>query len=129
MDHLQNPSVLPSNAPALPQGTESPKRGSGNIELSSQESTPRSTSHTLHRTSLPSGNTRSHAIGGVLQIQGRRRRKDNKAIPRDPLLTKAELRSEKYITYRKKNKKGGKKPQEEQIWTDELEEVFQLGMI
>lgn len=129
MDPLQSVSVLPSNGPALPHGTESPK---GNLGLSSLESTPtatRSTSRALHRTSLPCSNARSQTIGGAIQIQERKRRKRNEAFPRDPLFTKAELQSEKYLNYRKKNKQGGKKSQEEQIWNDELEEVFQLGMI
>lgn len=121
--------MLPSNAPALADGTETLK---GNLGLSSRESTPidtRSTSRALHRTSLPSSNTRSQTIGGAVQIPERKRRKRNEAFPRDPLFTKAELQSEKYLTYRQKNKQGGKKPQEEQVWNDELEEVFQLGMI
>lgn len=126
MDPLQSLCVVPSDAPAFPRGSESPRVGSGNPGLSSLESTPtvtRSTSRALHQTSLPSIDTRSHTAS-VLQTRERRQRKH-----KDPLFTKAELQSEKYLAYRKKNKQGGKKPQEEQVWTDELEEVFQLGMI
>lgn len=121
MNSLQSLCILPSNAPSL--GTECPKESPG---LSSLESTPtvtRSTSSALHR------DTRSHTIGGALQVQEKRRRKHNGAYSQDPLFTKAELNSTKYLTYREKVRRGGKKPQEEQIWTDELEEVFQLGMI
>ena len=131
MEPLQSLCVLPSNAPALPHGTGSPNVGSGSLGSSSLESTPiaaRSTSCVLHQTSLPPVNTRNHTAS-VLQIRERRRRKHNGAYSRDPLFTKAELQSERYIAYREKNKQGGKKPQEEQIWTDDLEEVFQLGMI
>lgn len=125
MDPLQSLCVLPSNAPAFPRGSASPRVGSENLGLSSLESTPtvtRSTSRALHQTSLPSIDTRSHTAS-VLQTRERRQRKH-----KDPLFTKAELQSEKYIAYRKKYKHGGKKPQEEQCWTDDLEEVFQLAL-
>ncbi|MCJ1464467.1 hypothetical protein MMC07_003080 [Pseudocyphellaria aurata] len=129
MDPLQSLCLLPSNAPALHHDTES--RAPENLGLSSLESTSkvtRSTSGALQRSTLQPVNNRSHTIGSVLQIREGRRRKHNGPYSRDPLFTKAELQSERYLAYRKKNKQGGKKPQEEQIWTDELEEVFQLAL-
>lgn len=125
--------VLPSNAPSLRHGTERPEVEPENPGLSSLDSCQtviRSSSHALQRTSLPTVNTRSQTTGGVLQVSERRRRKPNRAKPsRDPLFTKAELQSDRYRAYREKNKRGGKKGQEDQVWTDELEEIFQLGMI
>ena len=124
--------ILPSNAPSLRRGTESPEVESEILGLSSLDSCQtviRSSSRALQRTSLPSVNTRSQTNGGVQQVSERRRRTHNGANSADPLFTKAELQSDRYRAYREKNKRGGKKPQEDQVWTDELEEIFQLGMI
>lgn len=71
---------------------------------------------------------RKHTAHTVLKNRERRQRSQNDAhFSRDPIFTKAELQSERYNTYREKQRGNTKKSQEEQVWTDELEGVFQLG--
>lgn len=102
MDSQQSPCVVPSNAPA-PQVSKS-------------------TSRIRQRASF-TGSTQNSVAGNGLQIQERRRQRQ-KAIPAN-----TELRSERYIAYRRKQRGGDKKAQREQKWDDDVEEAFQLGML
>lgn len=71
---------------------------------------------------------RKHTAHAILKNQQRRQRSQNDAqVSRDPIFTKAELQSERYNTYREKQRGNTKNSQEEQVWTSELEGVFQLG--
>lgn len=71
---------------------------------------------------------RKRTAHAALKIRERRQRSQNLThVYRDPIFTNAELQSERYNIYREKQRGNPKKPQEEQVWTDELERVFQLG--
>lgn len=71
---------------------------------------------------------RKRTAHAALKIRERRQRSQNLThISRDPIFTNAELQSERYNVYREKQRGNPKKPQEEQVWTDELERIFQLG--
>lgn len=125
-------SVLPST------GTDMPERKSSAlvVDLRSQsnlssaqvvtESTPRIVfpSTPYHREE----DIRKRTAQAALKIRERRQRSQNITfVSRDPIFTNAELQSERYNIYREKQRRNSKKPQEEQVWTDELERVFQLG--
>ena len=112
MDSQQSLCVLPSNAPAL---------SSGDLGFSNLVS--KSTSRTRLRISSTVGCTQNHAASTISQNQERKRRRQNVTV------AKAELRSEKYVAYRRKQHSGEKKAQTEPKWDDEVEEVFQLGML
>lgn len=71
---------------------------------------------------------RKHTAHAAPKIRERRQRRQNDAhVSRGPIVAKAELQSERYNAYREKQRGNTKKPQVEQVWTDELEGVFQLG--
>lgn len=71
---------------------------------------------------------RKQTAHAALKNRERRQRSQNDVhVSQDPIFTKAELQSERYNTYREKQRGNTKKSQEEQVWTDELEGVFQLG--
>lgn len=116
---MQSPCVLPSNAPAI----QSVQAGSEDRWSDSSDG------------AVP----KSRAAEINLRMRERKRRRQAKPLPidqhgneipweiiRDPVLTKSELQSPRYLAYRSKqrNPKGSKK---EPVWTDELEEAFQLG--
>lgn len=71
---------------------------------------------------------RKRTAHAALKIRERKQRSQSiTRVSRDPIFTNAELQSERYNIYREKQRRNSKKPQEEQVWTDHLEAVFQLG--
>ena len=90
----------------------------------------KSTPHAVFQ-SLPyhcRADSRKKTAHAVLKLRERRQRSQiDVHVSQDPIFTKAELQSESYNTYREKQRRNTKKSQEEQVWTDELEGVFQLG--
>lgn len=98
--------------------------------LNSAPAVTKSTPHAVFQ-SLPyhcGVDIRKQTAHAALKNRERRQRSQNDVhVSQDPILTKAELQSERYNTYRERQRGNTKKSQEEQIWTDELEGVFQLG--
>lgn len=80
----------------------------------------RTTNHCVKRAALSSGYT-PKAADSARTFE----RKPRRLPGLDPLFTKAELRSERYNTYRKK----GRNISDGQKWNDELEDAFQLGLL
>lgn len=136
----------PSNALELASNNESLDRvlqvSSGNLGLDNVHaaaSVPKPTSNKPPRTSITVENNRNQILGEVSIPKDKkgRRQTDNRKCHdkslvgfRCPILTKAELRSPRYLAYREKQRqykmKGSKT---EQVWSDELEEVFQDGTV
>lgn len=132
MEPRRSLCVLPSNAPAPGQSPEGSrgalKVGSGNLGLSSHEFAPavsKSTSRVLNPTSLPTPHPQRYGYGTTSRIQDRRKRRHRSP---DPIFTQAELHSDRYLAYLEKQRLKNKKSGEEQKWTDELEQAFQLGI-
>lgn len=117
----QNVRVSPSQAPAL-SGTDSQNTalrvGSGNLQPTGSPIVTRTKSYnSVERTNyLQSRNKKANAASL------RRKRSTNRPAP-DGIFTKAELQSERYITYRAKQKVKARG-----IWSDKLEAIFQQGM-
>ncbi len=124
--------VLPSTGPDMPERKSSAlvvdSRSQSNLKSAQvvTKSTPR-----IVFPSMPyhcEVDIRKRTAHAALKIRERRQRSQNiTRVSRDPIFTNAELQSERYNIYREKQRGNSKKPQEEQVWTDELEAVFQLG--
>lgn len=124
--------VLPSTGPDMPERKSSAlvvgpgSQSSLNSAQVVTKSTPRAVFQPLpYHCGV---DIRKHTAHVLLKNRERGQRSQNDAhITRDPIFTKAELQSERYNTYREKQRGNTKKSQDEQVWTDELEGVFQLG--
>lgn len=124
--------VLPSTGPDMPEGKSSAlvvgSRSQSNLNSTQvvTKSTPRIVFQSLpYHYEL---NIRKHTAHAALKNRERRQRSRNVThVSRDPIFTNAELQSERYNTYREKQRENIKKQQKEQVWTGELETVFQLG--
>lgn len=122
--------VLPSTGPDMPERESSAlvvdSRSQSNLSSAQvvTESTPR-----IVFPSMPCEvDIRKCTAHAALKIRERRQRSQKIThVSRDPIFTNAELQSERYNIYREKQRRNSKKPQEEQVWTGELESVFQLG--
>lgn len=79
----------------------------------------RTTIRCVQRAALSRVNTQK-AAGSTRTLES----KPRGLLGPDPLFTKTELRSERYNAYRKK----GRYTSERQMWNDELEDSFQLGV-
>lgn len=117
----QNVRVSHSQAPAL-SGTDSQngalRVGSGNLQPTGPPIVTRPKSyHSVER----KNHTQSRNKKANAASLGRKRR-TNRPTP-DRILTKAELQSDRYIAYRKKQKDKARG-----VWSDELEAIFQQGM-
>lgn len=133
MDPSQNQPVLLSNGPPAKYQSPALLVESGNQSAGYLNSTPevtKSTFRALRQSSQSIPAVRFRKDATHVQILERRQRVQTnpRHLALDPLFTKAELQSERYIAYREKQRQRAKKPQDEQVWTDQLEEVFQLGM-
>lgn len=124
--------VLPSTGPDMPERMSSAlvvgSRSQSN--LNSAQGVTKPTPHIVLQSLPPhcGADIRKHTAQAALKNRERRQRRQNGThVSRDPIFTNAELQSERYNTYREKQRGNTKKPQEEQVWTDELEGVFQLG--
>lgn len=133
---MQSPCILPSNAPAL----GSLQTRSEDLDLNS-DSSDGAAPRLFSRASNQRAGNGSRATEINLRLRDRKQRRQVKPLPidqhgneipwkiiRDPVLTKSELQSPRYLAYRSKqrNPKGTKNGQ---VWTDELEEAFQLGKL
>lgn len=124
--------LVPSTGPDMPERKSSAlvvdSRSQNNLNSAQvvNKSTPR-----IVFQSLPyqcEVDIRKHTAHAALKNRARRQRSQNdNHVSRDPIFTNAELQSERYNTYREKQRRNTKNPQEEHVWTDELERVFQLG--
>lgn len=124
--------VLPSTGPDIPERKSSAlvvgsrRQSDLNSAQVVTNPTPRIVFQSLaHHRGVDIRKNRAHA---ALKDRERRQRSQNDThVSRGPIFTNAELQSERYNTYREKQRGNTKKPHEEQVWTDELEGVFQLG--
>lgn len=117
----QNVRVSPSQAPAL-SGTDSQNAalrvGSGNLQPTGSPIVTRTKSYnSVGRTNYPQSRNKKANAASL-----RRKRSTNRPAP-DGIFTKAELQSDRYITYRAKQKVKARG-----IWSDKLEAIFQQGM-
>lgn len=118
----QNVRVSPSQAPALSSGTDSQnvalRVGSGNLQPTGSPIVTRTESYnSVELTNyIQSRNKKANATS----LRGKR--STNRPAP-DGIFTKAELQSDRYITYRAKQKVKARG-----IWSDKLEAIFQQGM-
>ena len=144
MELRSNTSILRSNAPAL---SDSPKGvlqvSSGNIGSSNLDSPfggPKGVIFEKYEADVPPLSTipRCHSSQATLKLQ---RRKQRRAKDEDPgsldtypmftqIITQAERLSPRYQAYREKQRKEFVKgSNHEQVWPDELEEIFQQGVL
>lgn len=132
MELRRNPCVLPSNAPVLGR-LDSTKRvfqvTSGNLQSSAVDNvdtlTKVSYDGQVTSRSLPP----STDLAPSAERLNHRRRKPARR-PRDytlPILSRDELDSPKYITYRERQRRNTGKDGES-VWPDSLEEAFQRGV-
>lgn len=117
----QNLGVLPSRSPALSSMDSQNgalRVGSGNLQPTGPPIvTQTKLYYSLERTNYSRSRNKKAKAASV-----RRKRRTNGHAP-DGIFTKAELQSDRYITYRAKQRD---KP--EGIWSDKLEAIFQQGM-
>ena len=143
MELRSNTSVLRSNAPAL---TDSPKGvlqvSSGNVGSNNLEATfgvPKGAIFEKYETDVPplSAIPRCQSAQASLKLQHRKQRrvKDEDPYSLDTypmytqIITQAERLSPRYQAYREKQRKElVKGSNHEQVWPDELEEIFQQGV-
>ncbi len=119
MPSNQNPNAPALLSPCRETENGALRVGSGNLQPNGPPIITRSY-RALPRTSSVS--SRNHAANGTSP----RRRRHKPAHARDPTFSKAELRSDRYIAYREKQRQNRKKSD---VWTDELEDIFLLGKL
>ena len=76
------------------------------------------------------GRSPSHSAQAAIRRQMKKARRDKRKIKNWQGLLPAELQSERYITYREKQRQRAKdRPGEKNVWPDFLENAFQLGTL